>query len=77
VDWVHQQPQGAICHTASFDDVGDAHVVDVWNSPEELDNFVNTRLAPAMQRHQIPLPQVDVYPVHNMDAFPGVKSVIR
>ena len=77
VDWVHQQPQGAISHTASFDGAGDAHVVDVWTSPEALDNFVNTRLAPAMQRNNIPLPDVSVYPVHNMDAFTSVKQYIR
>lgn len=77
VDWVHQQPQGAIVHTASFDEAGDAHVADVWNSPEELDAFVNTRLAPVIQRHNMPFPEVEVYAVHNMDAFPDVQQVIR
>ena len=77
VDWVHQQPQGAISHTASFDEAGDAHVADVWASPEALDHFVNTRLAPAMQRLNIPLPDVTVYPVHNIDAYSGVQQFIR
>ena len=77
VDWEHQQPQGAIFHAASFDDAGDAHVADVWSSPEELDNFVNTRLVPAMQRHNFPLPEVSVYLVHNIDAYSGVQPYIR
>ena len=77
VDWVHKQPQGAISHAASFDEAGDAHVVDVWNSPEELDNFLQTRLGPAFQKFNIPQPQVEIYPLHNMDAFAGVKAVIR
>ena len=77
VDWVHQQPQGVISHTASFDEAGDAHVADVWASPEALDNFVNTRLAPAMQRHNFPLPEVSVYPVHNIDAYTSVQQYIR
>lgn len=76
VDWVHQQPQGAISHTASFDEAGDAHVADVWSSPEALTQFVNKRLAPAMQRLNIPLPDVDVYPVHNLNAYSGIQQYV-
>jgi len=77
VDWANQQPQGAIMHTASFDDAGDAHVADVWASPEALNNFVNTRLGPAMQKLNIPTPEVMVYPVHNIDSYSNVKQYIR
>lgn len=77
VDWVHQQPYGAIFHAASYDDAGDVHVADVWASPEALDNFVNTRLMPTIQKHNIPIPEVTIYPIHNIDAFSGVQPLIR
>ena len=76
VDWEHQQPQGAIIHVASFDEHGDAHVADVWSSPENLDNFVNTRLMPAMQKLNMPPPDVAVFPVHNINAYANVRQHI-
>ena len=77
VGWHHQQPNGGIFHAFSSDDAGGAHVADVWASPEDLNDFVNTRLAPTMQRLGFPMPDVQVYPVHNIDAFAGVQQYIR
>ena len=71
--WERQHPTGGIFHAASFDDAGDAHVVDVWESREALDAFVGGQLAPTMQKHQIPLPKVEVYPVHNLNAYPTIE----
>src|ERR1700739_3095252 len=71
--WERQHPKGGIFHVASFDDAGDAHVVDVWESKEALDAFVSGQLAPTMQKHQIPLPQVEVYPVHSLNAYPTIE----
>lgn len=76
VDWEHQQPQGAISHTASFDEAGEAHVADVWNSPDELNVFVNTRLMPAFQKLNFPPPEVEVYPAHNINVFSSVRPYI-
>jgi len=73
VDWEHQQPKGAISHTASFDEAGEAHVADVWNSSDELNTFVNTRLMPAFQKLNFPPPDVEVYPAHNINVFSSVR----
>jgi hypothetical protein len=76
VDWEHQQPNGGIIHIASFDDAGNPHVADVWSSPDTLNEFVGTRLLPAMQKLLIPQPQVVVYPVHNLNAFPAIQDYL-
>jgi hypothetical protein len=72
IDWEHQHPAGGIFHAASFDDNGDAHVADVWASPDALNDFVASRLMPTMQKLQIPAPEVAVYPIHNMNAYPAI-----
>jgi hypothetical protein len=63
-------------HIASFDEKDVLHVVDVWESQELMDNFVKTQLAPAMQKLNIPFPKVEIYPVHNMDAYSGIEKYI-
>jgi hypothetical protein len=72
VNWTGDKPDGAVFHAASFDDDGGIHVADVWASPEALDSFVGHRLMPVMQKHGILPPEVAVYPVHQVDAFPSV-----
>jgi len=75
--YADDQPPGAIFHAASFDDKGDIHVADVWASPEELDAYVRERLMPAFEKHSVPAPQVDIYPVHNIDVFKSVSQYMR
>ena len=72
VNWEQQYPEGAIFHAASFDEQGDAHVADVWASAEALDAFVQSRLIPAMQKLNVPPPQVEVYPAHNINAYAAI-----
>jgi hypothetical protein len=74
IDWEHNQPAGGVLHVASFDDAGNAHVADVWASAEALDDFVSSRLMPAMQRLNINPPQVQVYPVHNIDVYKAAEA---
>lgn len=74
VDWATQQPQGGVFHAASFDDSGHIHAADVWASAEAMNSFVEQRLAPAMQKLQISPPDVEVYPVHNIDAYEAVEE---
>jgi hypothetical protein len=42
-------PAGAKFHTAWFADDG-LHVFDLWDSPQQFQNFVETRLGPTTQR---------------------------
>ena len=74
IDWVTNQPHGAIFHAASFDEAGHAHVADVWESPEALNAFVQQRLMPAMQRHKVPQPAVSVFPTHVIHAFKAIEK---
>ena len=71
VNWERNHPQGALLHACGFDDKGDLHVADVWESAESMMQFVNSRLAPAMQKLKIPQPAVEVYPLSNMNVYPA------
>lgn len=74
VNWEKQQPQGGVFHAASFDDSGNIHVADIWESAEAMNSFVETRLAPAMQKLQITPPDVAVYPTHNINAYRSIEK---
>lgn len=69
VKWESQPSDGAIVHAARFDENGEIHVVDIWESQEKMENFVNTRLVPVMKKHNMPVPQVEVYPAYNINVF--------
>ena len=70
VNWEQNHPAGALFHACAFDDKGDLHVADVWESPDAMKQFVESRLVPVMQKLKIPPPAVDVYPLHNMNVYP-------
>ena len=71
VNWEKNHPAGGLFHACGFDDQGDLHVADVWESPDAMKQFVESRLVPAMQKLKIPPPAVDVYPLHNMNVYPA------
>jgi hypothetical protein len=75
VNWEKQPPPGGVFHAASLDDSGHIHVVaDIWESAEAMNSFVEKSLAPAMQKLQIPLPDVAVYPAHNINAYESIEK---
>lgn len=49
----------------SFNKDGKWCVVDVWESPEALNEFVAGTLGPIFQKLGVPVPQPMVYPAHN------------
>ncbi len=57
-------PPGGRIHIAGPME-GGWKVVDVWDSQEQLDTFVQSRLGAILQKHGIPQPSVSVFPVHN------------
>ena len=60
-DW----PSGIISHVAGFDSDG-MYVVDIWDSQEDFDAFVESRLQPAFEAvGGLPMPQVTTFDVHN------------
>lgn len=46
--WENDHPDGAIFHVAYFTD-GGINVVDVWESPQQFDRFMEERLGRAIQ----------------------------
>jgi hypothetical protein len=40
--------------------------LDVWDSPERLEQYVASDLGPAMQKHHFPQVQPKMFQVHNM-----------
>ena len=59
-------------YTASLDDSGNnIRVADIWESEQDLDNFVNSGLKPVMERLNIPMPKSECR-VHNVNAYTGV-----
>jgi len=49
VGWERDQPPGGRLHVAWLADDG-FRVVDVWDTPEQFQNFVETRLVPGTQQ---------------------------
>jgi hypothetical protein len=72
VDREQKYPAGNVFHAASFDDAGNVHVADVWESAEELNAFAQTTLMPAFAKHNIAPPTVSVFPAHKVIAYAGV-----
>jgi len=62
---------GGLVHACAFDEAGDLHVADVWESRETMDAFVSSRLVPCMQKLHIPPPDVRVFPLHNLNVYPA------
>jgi hypothetical protein len=65
VNWEGNPPKGAIFHTASFGSNA-LHVVDLWETPEDFNKFVEQRLSKGTEAAGIKgQPQVETYPVHS------------
>lgn len=60
-------PTGALLHVGGPREGGGWQVVDVWESQEALDRFLQERLIPAAQRLGVPrIPPPKSWPVHNL-----------
>ena len=66
INWEGDVPDGAVLHVAGF--AGDGlHVTDVWESEEQFNQFVESRLMPGVQQIGIQgQPKVEFYPVQNI-----------
>jgi hypothetical protein len=62
--WEPDVPKGAVFHVAGFTN-GSIRVTDIWESADDFNNFVNSRLMPAAIAAKLPgQPQVEIFPVH-------------
>ncbi|MCH7736979.1 MAG: hypothetical protein IH872_06205 [Chloroflexi bacterium] len=69
VGWETDQIDGWIFHAAGFDESGDIHMTNIWESTEKMKEGFVSRLMPVMQRIGIPAPQVEIYPAYNVNVF--------
>ena len=74
VKWEHNTPAGAVFHAASFDESGNARVADVWNSVNAMNEFLNSRLMPAMKKFKIAIPKTEVFPLYNANAYKNIEQ---
>ncbi len=64
VKWETNHAKGGLYHVAFFDGEG-LRVNDVWDSAEDLNNFVEKRLMPGVAQAGVTSqPEVEVYPAH-------------
>ena len=76
VKWETNLAPGGLLHACGFDEAGNLHVADVWESEEQMNEFVRTRLVPGFQKLGIPMPAVSVFPVHNLNVYPDAKRFL-
>ncbi len=71
VGWLEDAPPGGRCHIVAFGE-GGVRMTDVWDSAEELQNFVDGRLMPKV--HDLGLPdqaRLTVLPLHELSVPEG------
>jgi hypothetical protein len=74
VDWETEAPDGAILHVPWFVDSG-LRVVDLWDSADHFQRFVDARLMPAVQEIGIAgEPRVAFNPLHSRAFAPAIEK---
>jgi hypothetical protein len=64
VNWETEQPDGAIFHVSAHDGAN-LRVVDVWETAEQFQRFVDARLMPALAPLGIETqPEIEILPAH-------------
>ena len=64
VKWETDHPKGAVFHVAAFDADG-IRVTDIWDSADDFNNFVQSRLMPGTNEVGIGgAPQVEILPAY-------------
>ena len=71
VDWERNHPAGVILHAAGFESGNNVRVADIWESEEELNNFVSSRLMPVMQKGQVHARKVEIFQINDVSAYSG------
>ncbi len=74
VDWEGNPPAGLIVHSSAFyESENSTNVVDIWESEQDLNDFVNNRLIPSMQKNNVPIPpKPNIFQIHNINAYAGI-----
>lgn len=74
VGWEVNHPPGGVVHTCWFEG-SDMRVMDVWDSAEAFNAFVQERLMPAVAELGLPgEPHVVIHPAHALFIAPTAKG---
>jgi hypothetical protein len=74
VRWEEDTPEGAVFHAAGLDG-DDLRVYDIWESPQHFQDFVESRLMPAVREIGIEGdPEVRFYELHRVYAPDGIPA---
>jgi hypothetical protein len=66
VGWLERPPEGGRCHLVAFGD-GGVRMTDVWDSAEDLQDFVDNQLMPEVRNLGLPdQARLSVFPLHEM-----------
>ena len=74
VDWENNQPKGEIFHAIGFDNSGGYHVVDIWESEQDFNNFITNKMKPVMDKLNAPMPKGQIVPIYNAKVFQEIDS---
>ena len=69
VGWESEKFDGWIMHAVRFDESGDLHMINIWESTEIMNQTFANRLMPVMRKIGIPEPRVEVYPAYSVHVF--------
>ncbi len=69
VRWETEPIDGWIVHAVRFDESGDLHMVNIWESREKMSEAFASRLGPVMRKIGIPAPQAEVFPAYNVNVL--------
>ncbi len=61
-----EKPEGVHAHIAGKTD-GGLMVIEVWDSSEHIDRYMEEGLGQAMQEAEVPEPTITEFEVHNLD----------
>lgn len=61
-----EKPEGVHAHIAGKTD-GGVQVIEVWDSPEHVERYMDAGLGQALQDAGVPEPTVTEFDVHNLD----------
>ena len=57
IEWETELADGWIMHAVRFDEYGDIHMVNIWESIEKMEETFVNRLMPVMKKIGIPEPR--------------------
>lgn len=69
VDWEGRKIDGWIMHAVRFDESGQLHMINIWESTDKMNKAFVSRLFPIMRKIGIPEPLAEVYPAYNINVF--------